>query len=223
MLNAVISVVRLFQGFRTPVFSAWGRIYLRALGVKHGRGLSASSSFLCRRHGTGILTIGENLRLTNRSTENRAGINHKCILIVEDGATMTIGDNVGMSGATLYCAVGVHIEDYVNIGANVALFDTDFHAIGWRERRAHDRGAVKRSPILIRHDAWIGANAIILKGVTVGRRAIVGAGAVVTHDVPDDTIVAGSPARPVAILARTIGGLAQEGLSTVDILERTAL
>jgi acetyltransferase-like isoleucine patch superfamily enzyme len=153
MINPLVSIARRLQGVRTPVFSTWGRIYLRALGVKYGRGLSASSSFLCRRHGTGILTIGHNLRLTNRSTENRAGINHKCILIVEDGASMTIGNFVGMSGATLYCSIGIHIEDYVNIGANVTLFDTDFHPIGWRERRAHDRGAVKRKPIFIRQDA----------------------------------------------------------------------
>jgi maltose O-acetyltransferase len=55
--------------------------------------------------------------------------------------------------------------------------------------------------VLIEDDAWIGAAAIILPGVTVGRRAIVGAGAVVTHSVPPDTIVAGVPARELRKIA----------------------
>ena len=59
---------------------------------------------------------------------------------------------------------------------------------------------LKRAPIVIGDDAWIGANAIILRGVAIGPRAIVAAGAVVTQDVAADTIVAGNPARPVRAL-----------------------
>ncbi len=54
-----------------------------------------------------------------------------------------------------------------------------------------------RGRIVLKSDAWIGAGAIILPNVTIGERAIVGAGAVVTRDVPDDTVVAGVPARPL--------------------------
>jgi acetyltransferase-like isoleucine patch superfamily enzyme len=61
-----------------------------------------------------------------------------------------------------------------------------------------DRGrleAVKHAPVVLEEDVWVGANAMILKGVTVGRASIVGAGAVVTKDVPPNSIVAGNPAR----------------------------
>ena len=63
--------------------------------------------------------------------------------------------------------------------------------------RNKDWGCVNSQPIVIEDDAWIGMNCIILKGVTVGRGAVVGAGSVVTKDVPPWTLVAGNPARVI--------------------------
>ena len=66
----------------------------------------------------------------------------------------------------------------------------------WR-RGEHDWSTTASAPVRIRRGAWIGARAIVLKGVTVGVGSVVGAGAVVTKDVPDWTIVAGNPARVI--------------------------
>lgn len=89
------------------------------------------------------------------------------------------------------------LEDDVVLGFGATL-TTSAHETSCPTRRA---GALVARPILIRRGAWIGANATILPGVTVGEGAIVAAGAVVTKDVPPHTVVGGNPARPLKELA----------------------
>ena len=84
---------------------------------------------------------------------------------------------------------GITIEDEVLIGPKVNLI-TENHPIDPKDRRA-----LITKPILIKRKAWIGAGVTILPGVTIGENAVVAAGAVVTKDVPDNTIVAGVPAK----------------------------
>lgn len=86
---------------------------------------------------------------------------------------------------------GITLEEGVFIGPNVNLI-TENHA-----EEPELRHNVYGRPILIRRNAWIGACSVVLPGVTIGENAIVGAGSVVTHDVPADTIVAGNPARVI--------------------------
>jgi acetyltransferase-like isoleucine patch superfamily enzyme len=91
----------------------------------------------------------------------------------------------------------VVLGDRVLIGANVTLADTDFHPLT-PEGRAADINAGKHAPIHISDDVFVGMNSLILKGVTIGQGSVVGAGSVVTRDVPARTIVAGNPARIVS-------------------------
>lgn len=84
---------------------------------------------------------------------------------------------------------GITIGNHVEIGPNVTLV-TDNHDL-------HHHNILKCQPINIEDNAWIGANAIVLPGVTVGQNAIIAAGATVTKDVPANTIVAGTPAKVI--------------------------
>lgn len=95
-----------------------------------------------------------------------------------------------------YCADGVHIrcEDNIRIGhgvaiaRDVAIMDSDQHSIA---------GASTKAPVVIGDHVWIGARAIILKGVTIGSGAVIAAGAVVSRDIPPGMLAAGIPARPI--------------------------
>jgi acetyltransferase-like isoleucine patch superfamily enzyme len=99
-----------------------------------------------------------------------------------------------MSGTTICAAQSVVIGDYTRIGANVTIADTDFHSLDPSKRRDNDEANyAKVAPIVIGHDVFIGASSFILKGVRVGDYAVVGAGSVVTKDVPDYAVVAGNP------------------------------
>lgn len=118
---------------------------------------------------------------------------------VGNGANLKIGDGVYLNeGVHITCNITVTIGNRCLIASDVVILDDDGHPVDWRERHNHwpenpeDRlGA----PIVIEDNVWIGTRAIILKGVHIGSGAVIGAGAVVTHDVPPATVVAGVPAR----------------------------
>jgi acetyltransferase-like isoleucine patch superfamily enzyme len=103
------------------------------------------------------------------------------------GATIVIGDGTYLNRNTEIVAAGsVAIGNQCKIGRDVLIMDTDQHPL---PGRAHV------DPVRIEDGVWIGARAIVLKGVTIGRGAIVGAGAIVTRNVPPYSVVAGHPAR----------------------------
>ena len=105
---------------------------------------------------------------------------------VEDGAF--VGDRVTVKSG-VYIWDGIHIEDDVFIGPNVTFTNDRFP----RSRLYHEEYEKTR----VRRGASLGAAAVILPGLTIGERALVGAGAVVTRDVPARTLVVGNPARVV--------------------------
>ena len=86
----------------------------------------------------------------------------------------------------------------MKIGGNVRIYDHDFHSLDFQTRRgAEDQLQIQTRPVEIGDDVFIGANAIILKGVTIGARAVIGAGSVVSRNIGPDEIWAGNPARMV--------------------------
>jgi acetyltransferase-like isoleucine patch superfamily enzyme len=130
------------------------------------------------------------------------------LLTFGHGGQIQIGEwcYVG-EGTRIWSALSVNIGDRVLIAHNVNIFDNLTHPIDAVERHrqfhmiatcGHPKQIdLGERAIHIKSDAWIGANATILRGVTIGQAAVVGAGSVVTKNVPAHTIVAGNPARPI--------------------------
>ena len=92
----------------------------------------------------------------------------------------------------------------MNIGGNCLIIDTDSHQIDFLARRGEKKPqkdnlytTIQSAPIIIEDDVWIGANTIILKGVTIGARSVIGAGSVVTKNIPSDCIAAGNPCKVI--------------------------
>lgn len=123
-----------------------------------------------------------------------------------ENSKVVIGNNVYIGAHTIIdCVCNVTIEDDVLISYQCIIQDSDNHStvynlrkndtVDWKKNRSHNWDITPKKPIKISKGAWIGVRAIILKGVTIGEGAIVGAGSVVTKDVPDWTIVAGNPAK----------------------------
>lgn len=115
----------------------------------------------------------------------------------DNGKNIFIGSNfVGNSNLTILDVEKVQIGDNVTISPNV-LITTVNHPKSPMKRRKH-LGIAK--PVTIGDDVWIGGNATILPGITIGNNVIVGAGAVVAEDIPDNTVVAGVPAKKIGDL-----------------------
>jgi maltose O-acetyltransferase len=110
--------------------------------------------------------------------------------LVTGWGRIRMGDRVFLnSGTVLFSVLEVVIGNEVAIANEAYLMDSDSHGVEGRP--------VKEAPIHIGDGTWIGARAMVLPGVTIGRRCLIAAGAVVSRDVPDDTLVAGNPARVV--------------------------
>jgi acetyltransferase-like isoleucine patch superfamily enzyme len=137
------------------------------------------------------------------------------LLVTETAdSEIRIGNNVFIgSNTVLDCAVRISIDDDALVSYDCLLLDSNNHSNDASVRkqdlpdvkygRAYNWDAIPSSPIHICRGAWIGARSIILKGVTVGEGAIVGAGSVVTKDVEPFTMVGGNPARLLRRLERT--------------------
>jgi acetyltransferase-like isoleucine patch superfamily enzyme len=174
-----------------------GRIYLNMNGARVGKRLRLQSLPFCRCYGAGRIDIGDNVTILNTLYQNAAGIIHKTVLIAGDGALLRIGNDVGISGAILDARSSISIGDRCMLGANCSVYSSDYHPLHPADRHDRRASAVQTAPVTLENDVWIGANALILKGVTVGASSIVGAGSVVTKSVPPGVIVAGNPARIV--------------------------
>jgi acetyltransferase-like isoleucine patch superfamily enzyme len=132
--------------------------------------------------------------------------------IFKYGGKIVIGENCYIGDHTrIWSGESVTIGNFVQISHNVNIIDTNAHELEaieraerWLDllRNGHwaDKGNVLTAPIIIEDYAWISLNAVILKGVTIGKGAIVAAGAVVTKDVEPFTMVAGNPAQFIKTL-----------------------
>lgn len=116
---------------------------------------------------------------------------------VAAGAELRIGDDVGMSSVTIACANRIEIGEGTQIGAGVMILDTDFHQRESDGTWGTDPTAVS-APVSIGKHCFIGARSTLLKGISIGNGAVIGAGAVVTRDVPCGEMWAGNPAYKIS-------------------------
>ena len=132
--------------------------------------------------------------------------------------TVSVGEKTYIGGGTFISRSAIEIGNHVTIAWGGTIYDHDSHSLDYIQRRKDvedelkdirngrifiynkDWSTVNAKPIKICDDAWIGMNVIILKGVTIGEGAIVGAGSVVVKDVPAWSVVAGNPAKVVKYL-----------------------
>lgn len=146
--------------------------------------------------GNNDIGIGDNFYFSSGNGVNPIASNLQGAIYLENGASLKIGNNVGMSSTRLWIHESVRIGNNVKIGGCVLITDTDAHPMDYVVRRSSNEGT-KSAPVVIEDDVWIGAHCIILKGVTIGARSIIGAGSVVTKSIPADCVAAGNPCRVI--------------------------
>ncbi len=140
--------------------------------------------------------VGQNVRIFNFVNAYGCSIDDgsKVGAFVEIQKGVTIGKNCKISSHSFLCE-GVHIEDNVFVGHGVMFTNDLFPRATNADGSPQTEADWKLIETYVKKGASIGSNATILCGITIGENALIGAGAVVTKDVPANTIVAGSPAR----------------------------
>lgn len=194
---------RVIQKVRYRAKRAWWRLAvmpaLRAAGVEIAEKVQIQGRPIVSLAPGSRIRIGARSVLCSDSEINALGINHPVVLrTLRPGAEIVIGEDTGMSGGSICAASSIRIGTGCLIGANVTLADTDFHALDPANRRYNKNpDDVGTAPIVIEDNVFIGADVFVLKGVTIGKNSVVGAGAVITRDVPENSIVAGNPAKVI--------------------------
>ena len=190
----VLFYYKIKQKGKCVIDSVITKMKLKLWGVDYGEEcMFWGIPFIYRTPNSKIL-IGSRCRFRSSSTSNFRGINHQCILqTATQEAKIKIGDSCGFSGTSIACANCIVIEDNCIFGANTHISDYDSHS---------DRYPTNNKPIKIGHHSWLGMNVTVLKGVTIGHHVVVGAGSIVTKDLPDYCLAVGSPAKVIKILKK---------------------
>ena len=185
--------------------SNWFKLAMKATNVQYGNNLLLKGVPVIFNKQGASLTIGDNCTVKSSFLSNLVGLYSRTIIVTRaPGAEIRIGDNVGISGATIYARNSIQIGDNTAIGGNVKILDNDFHPIEWEARNrlmadphGGDAASIPSRPIVIGKNCFIGCNSIILKGTVLGDGCVVGAGAVVAGTFAAGSVIAGNPAKVI--------------------------
>jgi hypothetical protein len=165
-------------------------------GVQVAGGLRCWGIPTFRREAGATIRVGRNCALRTAPHANNIGLYTPTRITANTrGAVVAIGEGVGMSAVTIAAFDRVEIGDHCLIGGNCLITDSDWHPLGAAERRADLPG--RTAPVHIGRDVFIGARTVVLKGSRIGDGTVIGAGSVVSGDIPAGVIAAGNPCRVV--------------------------
>ena len=186
--------------------SNWFKLVMKMTKTKYGKNLLLKGVPVIFNKGGATLKIGNHVTIKSNFLSNLVGLYSRTIIVTRaPGAVIEIGDNVGISGATIYARKGIYIGENTCVGGNCKILDNDFHPIDAEERLrllndVHGGDAADLIPtkeIHIGKNCFLGCNSIILKGTVLGDGCVVGAGAVVSGKFEDNCVIAGNPARVI--------------------------
>lgn len=192
VFKAFRKLIEILKGF---LYTPLAKIMFFLNGITYSKNLKVRGIIKVLVTRRGSLIIGENCVINSGDNYNVIGRQQKTTFWVE--GKLIIGNNVGMSCAAFICNHEIEIGNYVTIGGNTVIYDTDFHSLdsNIRSDKSQDRINAKWGKVKIEDNVFIGAHTTILKGVTIGSNAIIGACSVITKDIPANEIWAGNPAR----------------------------
>jgi len=168
-------------------YNIWGRYFITMFDPAHSS-----------------INIGKNLHMVSVSKRSSMTVYSPSSFTTFSKASIVIGDNVGMNGTIIASKKEIKIGNDCMFAPNVVLMDSDFHIIWPPHKRFYSNTAKYDKAVVIGNNVWVGMNSIILKGVTIGENSVIGAGSVVSTDIPENVIAAGNPAKIVCSIGKPI-------------------
>lgn len=167
------------------------KLIARIAGIQYGSNISFNGRICLDRFKYSTIKIGDNCTFNSHNLFNPRGIKQCILHTATDFAKIEIGNNCGFSGVSIVCWKSVKIGNNVMVGADTCIGDTDDHP---------ERLGTSPEPVEIKDNVFIGMHCLILKGVTIGENSIIGAGSVVTKDIPANCVAAGVPCKVIRYL-----------------------
>lgn len=226
MRRILLKVLKIPNKIKYEFYLKWNKLLLYINNIEYGKNPQIYNRVFIKKHPQSYCQIGDNFVFTSGNGYNPLCRNIMgCIYIQHKDSSLIIGDNVGMSSTCLWVKEKIEIGNNVLIGGDTIIMDTDAHNLDYNIRRLRmytldseklkekakefninfkdlnhsklDSLTASKSPIKINDDVLIGTRCIILKGVTIGARSIIGSGSIVTKSIPSDCIAAGNPAKVI--------------------------
>ncbi len=170
--------------------TVWGYARCRWWGIALGRRCRFHGRAYFRRYPASLVSIGDNCTFLSSPNANLIGVNRPCLISTMAGeAEVRIGNDCGFSGTVIAAFKKIILGDRVVCGANTLITDSNWHP--------EDPRSGVPAPVEIGNNVWLGVNATVLKGVTIGENSVIGAASVVTSDVPANVIAAGNPCKVI--------------------------
>jgi len=167
--------------------------YLSAFlwGIKIGKGSRFYGKTNFYKEAKSKITIGDNCTFRSAKKSNWIGVDRPCMISTHGrkGAEVIIGDNCGFTGTVIGAFEKITLGNGVRCGSNTLITDSDWHL--------DDKRVGKPKQVTLGDNVWLGVNAVVLKGVSIGKNSIIGANSVVVSDIPENVIAAGNPCRVI--------------------------
>lgn len=174
----------------TAIWDIVNKVSARIWRVKLGRECEFRGKAIFRTLPDTQIVIGERCRFNSSHRSNLIGVYSPCMVsTLSSGAKVIIGNGCGFSGTVIAASVEVELGDNVRCGANTLITDTDWHH--------GDARVGKDAPVKIGDNVWLGYGVKVLKGVTIGENSLIGAGSIVTKDIPANVIAVGNPCKEI--------------------------
>ena len=179
--NIYLSLITIYSSF-------FNRLKMFLKGIDYGDNVSFIGDTKFYRTYDSKVRIGSDCNFRSKDTSNFIGINRPCMIsTLLPSAKISIGKNCGFSGTVIGAFCNISLGENVRCGANTLITDSDWHL--------DDPRSGKPNPIVIGNNVWLGEGVKVLKGVSIGDNTVIGAGSIVTKNIPANVIAAGNPAR----------------------------
>lgn len=189
-----MALVRHYNNCHSTICTFICKTKMKILGVEVGNNNHFWGVPYFDIRNNGEISIGNNNRFRSKELSNPMGLHHRCMFTVSSPikgvvARLSIGNGCGFSGTSIWCFSKIEIGNNVRIGANTLIMDGDAHY--------EDKRTKPPKPIVIEDNVFIGANCVIKKGVRIGQNSVIGMNSVVTHNIPDNSVAVGIPAKVI--------------------------
>lgn len=170
------------------------KIKLMIFGIAYGNSCKFFGQTYIYKQKKSQIKLGSNLTFRSYPNSNLIGINRNCSLsTIQPGAKLIIGNGCGLSGTVIGAFVCIELGENVRCGANTLITDSDWHL--------DDPRAGKPKAVKIEDNVWLGEGVKVLKGVTIGKNSVIGAGSIVVSNIPENVIAAGNPAKVIKAIS----------------------